>query len=72
MRVCCFLSVVPGTPQFIPDECSAENNTVTIAWQPHVGSVQDGYTLELDDGHEGDFRVRSLMKLKLKFIFVLS
>ena len=51
----CF--IVPGAPQFIPDECSAENNTVTIAWQPHVGSVQDGYTLELDDGHEGDFRV---------------
>ena len=70
MRVYCFLYVVPGTPQFIPDECSAENNTVTIAWQPHVGSVQDGYTLELDDGHEGDFRVRSFTELK--FIFVLS
>lgn len=47
----------PGVPQIVPDECSAENNTVTIAWQPHTGSVVDGYGLELDDGNEGDFRV---------------
>ena len=47
----------PGLPQIVPDECSAENNTVTIAWQIHPGSVVDGYSLELDDGNEGDFRV---------------
>ena len=32
-------------------------NSVTIAWQPYVGSVVDAYTLELDDGNSGDFRV---------------
>lgn len=52
-----YFPTAPSAPQFLPDECSAENNTVTIAWQPHVASVQDGYTLELDDGHDGDFRV---------------
>ena len=62
---------MPGSPQFLPDECSAENNTVTIAWQPHVGSVQDGYTLELDDGHEGDFRVSETIRANREFIMDL-
>lgn len=48
----------PGQPTILPEECSAENNSVTIAWQPYPGSVVDAYTLELDDGNGGDFRVR--------------
>ena len=48
----------PGRPSIIPEECSAENNSVTIAWQPYLDSVVEAYTLELDDGHGGDFRVR--------------
>jgi tripartite motif-containing protein 9/67 len=48
----------PGQPTILPEDCSAENNSVTIAWQPYPGSVVDAYTLELDDGNGGDFRVR--------------
>ncbi|KAK3094014.1 hypothetical protein FSP39_022937 [Pinctada imbricata] len=47
----------PGKPRIIPEDCSAENNSVTIAWQPHLGNVAESYSLELDDGCGGDFRV---------------
>ena len=58
LSVCILMLVsAPGAPRFIPEDSSAENNTVTLAWQSHPGSVVDGYTLELDDGNEGDFRV---------------
>ncbi|XP_064095508.1 E3 ubiquitin-protein ligase TRIM9-like isoform X3 [Macrobrachium nipponense] len=46
----------PGTPAMIPEECSAENNSVTIAWAPHHTSCVTGYTLEIDDGSNGPFR----------------
>ncbi|KAK6183695.1 hypothetical protein SNE40_011124 [Patella caerulea] len=49
--------IAPGQPSIIPEECSAENNSVTIAWQPYSNSVVEAYTLELDDGNGGDFRV---------------
>lgn len=52
----------------IPEECSAENNSVTVAWQPppghgivgcagQRGPAIEGYLLELDDGCGGEFRV---------------
>ncbi len=41
----------------IPEECSAENNSVTIAWAPHPTSLVTGYTLQIDDGSNGPFRV---------------
>ena len=47
----------PGRPCIIPEDCSAVNNSVTVAWQPYPNSVVEAYSLELDDGHEGDFRV---------------
>ncbi|XP_052770156.1 E3 ubiquitin-protein ligase TRIM9-like isoform X3 [Mya arenaria] len=52
-----FQMKAPGQPSILPEECSAENNSVTIAWQPYPGSVVEAYTLELDDGNGGDFRV---------------
>lgn len=47
----------PAGPTIIPEECSAENNSVTVAWQPPPTSYVEGYVLELDDGCGGDFRV---------------
>lgn len=47
----------PTAPTIIPEECSAENNSVTVAWQPPPQSHVEGYVLELDDGNGGEFRV---------------
>ncbi|XP_022914480.1 E3 ubiquitin-protein ligase TRIM9 isoform X2 [Onthophagus taurus] len=46
----------PAAPTIIPEECSAENNSVTVAWQPPPQSHVEGYVLELDDGNGGEFR----------------
>ncbi|KDR08341.1 hypothetical protein L798_01298, partial [Zootermopsis nevadensis] len=46
----------PNAPAVIPEECSAENNSVTVAWQPPPTSYVEGYVLELDDGSGGEFR----------------
>lgn len=46
----------PNAPSIIPEECSAENNSVTIAWQQPPTSYVEGYVLELDDGNGGEFR----------------
>ncbi|XP_059614320.1 E3 ubiquitin-protein ligase TRIM9 isoform X2 [Phlebotomus argentipes] len=46
----------PLAPAIIPEDCSAENNSVTVAWQPPNHSFVEGYVLEMDDGNGGDFR----------------
>ncbi|XP_037957587.1 E3 ubiquitin-protein ligase TRIM9 isoform X2 [Teleopsis dalmanni] len=46
----------PLTPTIIPEDCSAENNSVTVAWQAPNHSFVVGYVLELDDGNGGEFR----------------
>lgn len=47
----------PLAPAMIPEDCSAENNSVTVAWQVPNHSFVEGYVLELDDGSGGEFRV---------------
>lgn len=54
------ICIAPAAPTIIPEECSAENNSVTVAWQPPPHSHVEGYVLELDDGNGGDFRVSYL------------
>ncbi|XP_011504650.1 PREDICTED: E3 ubiquitin-protein ligase TRIM9 [Ceratosolen solmsi marchali] len=56
-------TTAPGAPILIPEECSAENNSVTVAWQApqgcgvgQRGPAVEGYLLELDDGCAGEFR----------------
>lgn len=53
----CFVILAPGHPSFIPERCSAENNTVTLVWSPYADSLVDAYVLEIDDGAGGNFRV---------------
>lgn len=50
----------PLAPSMIPEDCSAENNSVTVAWQAPSHSFIEGYVLELDDGSGGEFRVSNL------------
>ncbi|XP_055600151.1 E3 ubiquitin-protein ligase TRIM9 [Uranotaenia lowii] len=49
-------AAVPLAPIVLPEDCSAENNSVTVAWQPPNHSFVQGYVLELDDGSGGEFR----------------
>lgn len=51
---------VPSAPSVIPEECSAEQNTVTVSWQtPEASSTAvDGYILELAEAVDPEFRVR--------------
>lgn len=49
--------IAPQPPAIIPEDCSAENNSVTVAWQAPNHSFVEGYVLELDDGSGGEFRV---------------
>lgn len=49
--------IAPLPPQIIPEDCSAENNSVTVAWQAPNHSFVEGYVLEIDDGSGGEFRV---------------
>ncbi|XP_001988736.2 E3 ubiquitin-protein ligase TRIM9 isoform X3 [Drosophila grimshawi] len=47
----------PSTPSILPSDCSAENNSVTVAWKPpNNHCFVEGYVLELDDGSGGEFR----------------
>lgn len=48
----------------IPEDCSAENNSVTVAWQAPSHSFIEGYVLELDDGSGGEFRVSKFLEIE--------
>ncbi|KAG4070019.1 hypothetical protein HA402_013679 [Bradysia odoriphaga] len=50
------IPAAPLAPSMIPEDCSAENNSVTVAWQAPSHSFIEGYVLELDDGNGGEFR----------------
>ncbi|KAF7635510.1 hypothetical protein Mgra_00005050 [Meloidogyne graminicola] len=43
----------PLPPQFIAEECSAENNSITLSWVcPPNGTSIEGFILELDSGDD--------------------
>ncbi|XP_037902402.1 E3 ubiquitin-protein ligase TRIM9 isoform X2 [Hermetia illucens] len=50
------IPAAPSAPTIIPEDCSAENNSVTVAWQAPTHSFVEGYVLELDDGSGSEFR----------------
>lgn len=61
MFAICYFAA-PGAPRIVAEECSAENNSITVAWQPSLTSFVEGFILELDDGagsagNPGRFRV---------------
>ncbi|TGZ59216.1 hypothetical protein CRM22_009213 [Opisthorchis felineus] len=47
---------VPAPPMFLVEECISERNVITLVWQPSSTTSIDRYTLELDDGANGNFR----------------
>nr|VZI51128.1 unnamed protein product [Spirometra erinaceieuropaei] len=49
---------MPPAPSFRAEECLAEGNIMTLVWQACPGFGIDHYTLELDDGAAGPFRVK--------------
>jgi len=52
----------PGKPLVLSDECCAENNSITVAWQAAWNSRDEGYVLEIDNGNgDGKFRVRATL-----------
>lgn len=67
----CFRTA-PLSPSMIPDDCSAENNSVTVAWQAPCQSFVEGYVLELDDGSGGEFRVSSRRPTSLLAVFLIK
>lgn len=50
-------TTAPLAPVITPEDCLAENNSVTVSWKPPNKSFVEGYVLELDDGNGGEFRV---------------
>lgn len=65
------LITAPLAPQIIPEDCSAENNSVTVAWQAPSHSFVEGYVLELDDGSGGEFRVSTSTVFFLFIAFLI-
>lgn len=56
----CIWNVEATIPTIIHEECSAVNNSVTVAWKASNPLSNDGYVLEMDDGSRGEFRVSSV------------
>lgn len=52
---------VPTAPRFTVEACIAERNVITLVWQPTSSTLVTKYTLELDDGANGNFRVSKTM-----------
>ncbi|XP_022244346.1 E3 ubiquitin-protein ligase TRIM9-like [Limulus polyphemus] len=47
----------PGPPVIISEECSSENNTITLVWQPQLLSFVEYYNVEVEEGNNGFYKV---------------
>ena len=55
--ISCVSFSAPNAPVFRAEECLSEGNIITLVWQPCPGFGIDFYTLEIDDGAGGAYRV---------------
>ena len=53
-----YFIIEPHTPIIDTDKCSVTNNTLTLEWHMNENDTSqiDGFTIDVDDGMNGDFQ----------------